>query len=176
LATLKREGKVRYIGVSNFTVDQMRRVQVIAPIDSLQPPYSLINRGIESEILAFCQAHQIGVIVYSPMASGLLTGAMTPERIQHFPADDWRRNNPEFQEPKLSRNLALVDLLREIGRRHGRSPGQVAVAWTLRQSAVTGAIVGARRPSQVDGIIGAAEFCLPEQELVELATFLNERP
>ena len=176
LAALKREGKVRYIGVSNFSVDQMRRAQAIAPIDSLQPPYSLINRGIEDDILEFCQAHQIGVIVYSPMASGLLTGAMTPERIQNFPADDWRRNNSEFQEPRLSRNLALVDLLREIGRRHGRSPGEVAIAWTLRQPAVTGAIVGSRRPSQVDGIIGAAEFRLTEQELAELATFLNEEP
>jgi aryl-alcohol dehydrogenase-like predicted oxidoreductase len=152
----------------------MRRAQAIAPIDSLQPPYSLINRGIESEILEFCQAQQIGVIVYSPMASGLLTGAMTSERIKNFPADDWRRNNPEFQEPKLSRNLALVDLLREIGGRHDRSPGEVAIVWTLRQSTVTGAIVGARRPSQVDGIIGAAEFRLTEQELAELATFLNE--
>jgi len=176
LAALKREGKVRYIGVSNFSVDQMRRAQAIAPIDSLQPPYSLINRGIEDDILEFCQAHQIGVIVYSPMASGLLTGAMTPERIQNFPADDWRRNNSEFQEPRLSRNLALVDLLREIGRRHGRSPGEVAIAWTLRQPAVTGAIVGSRRPSQLDGIIGAAEFRLTEQELAELATFLNEEP
>ncbi len=176
LAALKHEGKVRYIGVSNFNVDQMRRAQAIAPIDSLQPPYSLINRGIESDILDFCQAHQIGVIVYSPMASGLLTGAMTPERIQNFPADDWRRNNPEFQEPRLSRNLALVDLLREIGRRHGRSPGEMAIAWTLRQPAVTGAIVGARRPSQVDGIIGAAEFRLTEQELAELVTFFNEKP
>ncbi|MDQ2695615.1 MAG: aldo/keto reductase [Pseudomonadota bacterium] len=168
LAELKREGKVRHIGVSNFSVGQMRRAQAIAPITSLQPPYSLLNRGIEAQILPFCQANDIGVIVYSPMASGLLTGAMTRERIHRLAQDDWRRNNPEFQEPRLSRNLKLVERLRQVGQRHGRAPGEVAIAWTLRQPAVTGAIVGARRPDQVEGFVAAAEFRLSEADIAEI--------
>ncbi len=173
MAELQAEGKVRYIGVSNFNVEQMRRAQAIAPIASLQPPYSLIRRDVESEILPFCQEHNIAVIVYSPMASGLLTGAMTPERVQQLPEDDWRRDNAEFQEPNLSRNLRLVDLLAEIGSRHGRSPGEVAIAWTLRHPAVTGAIVGARRPEQVDGIVGAADLRLSDEEVRALEAFLK---
>jgi aryl-alcohol dehydrogenase-like predicted oxidoreductase len=168
MAALQAEGKVRYIGVSNFSVAQMRRAQAIAPIASLQPPYSLLNRGIEDEILPYCAEQHIGVIVYSPMMSGLLTGAMTRERIANLPQDDWRRNHPEFQEPRLSRNLELVERLRAIGQRHGRTPGEVAIAWTLRRPEVTGAIVGARRPAQVDGIIGAAEFRLSDDELAEI--------
>ena len=162
LAALKREGKVRYIGVSNFNVQQMARAQAIAPIDSLQPPYSILRPEIEEKILPFCQRHRIGVIVYSPMMCGLLTGKMTRERIAAFPRDDWRRRDSEFQEPRLSRNLELVERLRAIGQRHGRSPAEVAIAWTLRHPAVTGAIVGARRPEQVDEIIRAGEFRLSE--------------
>jgi aryl-alcohol dehydrogenase-like predicted oxidoreductase len=168
LARLREEGKVRHIGVSNFDVAQMRRVQPIAPIATLQPPYSLLKRGIESEILPFCREHNIGVIVYSPMASGLLTGAMTRERVANFPQDDWRRGDAEFQEPRLSRNLALVDKLREIGGRHGRSAGEVALAWTLRHPAVTGAIVGGRNAGQVAGIIGAGAFRLSPEEIEEI--------
>jgi aryl-alcohol dehydrogenase-like predicted oxidoreductase len=168
LARLREEGKVRHIGVSNFDVAQMRRVQPIAPIATLQPPYSLLKRGIESEILPFCREHNIGVIVYSPMASGLLTGAMTRERVANFPQDDWRRGDAEFQEPRLSRNLALVDKLKEIGARHGRSAGEVALAWTLRHPAVTGAIVGGRNAGQVAGIIGAGAFRLSPEELEEI--------
>ena len=168
LAELKQEGKVRFIGVSNFNVEQMRRVAAIAPIDTLQPPYSLIKRDIEQEILPFAERQRIGVIVYSPMMSGLLTGKMTRERVANFPEDDWRRNDPEFQEPRLSQNLELVERLRAIGERHGRSPGEVAIAWALRHPAVTGAIVGGRRPEQVDGIIGAAEFRLSEAEVAEI--------
>ena len=171
MARLKEEGKIRYLGVSNFSIDQMRRVHRIAPISSLQPPYSLLNRQIEQEILPFCQENHIGVIVYSPMASGMLTGAMTRERIANFPQDDWRRNSPEFQEPRLSRNLALADLLGQIGRRHGRSAGEVAVAWTLRHPAVTAAIAGARSPQQVSGIIGAAEFRLSDEDFREIEAF-----
>src|SRR5437773_11799862 len=144
MAALQREGKVRNIGVSNFNVAQMKRAQAIAPITSLQPRYSLLHREIEEDILPFVSRENIGVIVYSPMASGLLTGAMTRERLANLPADDWRRHNPEFQEPKLSKNLALVERLRAIGARHGKSAGEVAIAWTLRNPAVTGAIVGAR--------------------------------
>lgn len=176
LAELKAEGKVRYIGVSNFNVEQLRRAQKIAPITSLQPPYSLINRRVEAEILPFCQENNIGVINYSPMQSGLLTGAMTPDRVAHLPEDDWRSRSSEFQEPRLSRNLKLVELLRQIGQRHGRSPGEVAIAWTLMHPAVTAAIVGGRNAKQVDGIVGAADFRLNEQELGEIDTFLRENP
>ncbi|HVC90100.1 MAG TPA: aldo/keto reductase [Acidobacteriaceae bacterium] len=176
LVKLKEEGKVRYIGVSNFSIQQMERIAKIAPITSLQPPYSMLNRGIEKEILPYCQQHEIGVITYSPMVSGLLTGAMTKERIAQMPKDDWRRNNARFQEPQLSRNLKLVELLREIGSDHGRSPGEVAIAWTLRQPAVTAAIVGARNPSQVDGIIGAASFRLQPGEIARIEEFLTANP
>ncbi len=176
LAKLKQEGKVRYIGVSNFNVEQMQRAQAIAPITSLQPPYSLIKPEVEQEILPFCQQQNIGVIVYSPMQSGLLTGAMTKERIANLPDNDWRKTSTEFQEPRLSRNLNLVELLRQIGQRHGRSPAEVAIAWTLRHPAVTAAIVGGRNAKQVDGIIGAAEFRLREAELDEINTFLHQNP
>ncbi|HEX4592219.1 MAG TPA: aldo/keto reductase [Gemmataceae bacterium] len=171
LAALKRTGKVRNIGVSNFSVDQMKRAQAIAPITSLQPRYSLVHREIEAEILPFCARERIGVLAYSPMASGLLTGAMTSERVATLPADDWRKRNPDFQEPRLSRNLRLVRLLRAIGRPHGHSPAEVAIAWVLHNSAVTGAIVGARRPDQVRGVIGAADFRLGPRELAEIDAF-----
>jgi aryl-alcohol dehydrogenase-like predicted oxidoreductase len=168
MAELREEGKVRHIGVSNFDVPQMERANALAPVETLQPPYNMLNRGIEEEILPYCGENDIGVIVYSPMRSGLLTGKMTPERIQNMPSDDWRRGADDFQEPKLSRNLELVEKLREIGERHGKSPAEVAIAWTLRHPAVTAAIVGGRRPDQVDGIIGAAEFRLFEDEIEEI--------
>jgi aryl-alcohol dehydrogenase-like predicted oxidoreductase len=176
LAELKEEGKVRHIGVSNFNVEQMERAQEIAPVETLQPPYNLIDRGIEVEILPYYGEQNIGVIVYSPMKSGLLTGKMTRERVQNLPSDDWRRNAPEFNEPRLSRNLELVGLLEEIGAEHGRSPAEVAIAWTLRHPAVTAAIVGGRRPEQVDGIIGAVELRLSEEELKRIESFLAENP
>jgi aryl-alcohol dehydrogenase-like predicted oxidoreductase len=173
LAKLKEEGKVRHIAVSNFNVPQMKRAQAIAPITSLQPPYSLLARAVEKEILPYCAEQNIGVIVYSPMRAGLLTGAMTRERAGALPDNDWRRNDPDFQEPALSRNLRLVELLRTIGERHGRTPGEVAIAWTLRLPAVTGAIVGLRRAEQVSGIVGAAEFRLSPEEIREVASFLE---
>lgn len=173
LAALQAEGKVRHIGVSNFNVEQMRRAQAIAPIDSLQPPYSLVRRDIEAEILPFCQENNIAVLVYSPMQSGLLTGAMTRERAANLPANDWRHGNAEFQEPRLSRNLRLVDLLTEIGAAHGRSAGEVAIAWTLHHPAVTVAIVGARRPEQLDGTVGAADLRLNEQEVAQIEAFFQ---
>jgi len=176
LAELKEEGKVRHIGVSNFDVEQMERVQEIAPVETLQPPYNLIDRAVEEEILPYCGERDIGVIVYSPMKSGLLTGKMTPERVQNLPSDDWRRNAPEFNEPRLSRNLKLVGLLEEIGAEHGCSPAEIAIAWTLRHPAVTAAIIGGRSPDQVDGIIGAAELRLSEDELDGIETFLTENP
>ncbi|MFN6564057.1 MAG: aldo/keto reductase [Nostoc sp. ChiSLP01] len=176
LAKLKDEGKVRYIGVSNFNVQQLQRAQKIAPVTSLQPPYSLVKPDVEKEILPFCKENNIGVIVYSPMQSGLLTGKMTPERVANFPDDDWRKNSSEFQEPRLSRNLKLVEVLKNIGEQHGRSPGEVAIAWTLNNPAVTAAIVGGRNPQQVEGIIGAGDFRLNEQEIDEIQTFIRENP
>jgi len=175
MAQLKAEGKVRYIGVSNFNVEQMQRAMRIAPITSLQPQYSLIHREIEEEILPFCQEHNIGVIVYSPMASGLLSGGMTRERIANLPQDDWRRNDPDFQEPQLSRNLALAEKLAEIGYPYNRTAGEVAVAWTLQHPGVTGAIVGARRPEQFEKVIGAAEFRLSEIDLTEIDKFFRDQ-
>jgi aryl-alcohol dehydrogenase-like predicted oxidoreductase len=172
MAALQREGKVRNIGLSNFNVAQMKRAQAIAPITSLQPRYSLLHREIEPEILPFVTRESIGVIAYSPMASGLLTGAMTRQRIARLPADDWRRSHEDFREPQLSRHLKLVSLLRTIGHRHGRSPAEVAVAWVLSNPAVTGAIVGARRPGQMLGVSGAADFRISPTERAEIEALL----
>jgi len=168
MGDLQKEGKVRWIGASNFSLQELQRANGIAPMTSLQPPYSLVRRDAEKELLPFCERENIGVIVYSPMASGLLTGAMTRDRLANLPADDWRRGNPDFQEPRFSKNLALVERLGAVGARHGKSPGEVAIAWTLRHSAVTGAIVGARNAKQVDGIIGAATFRLTPDEIREI--------
>jgi aryl-alcohol dehydrogenase-like predicted oxidoreductase len=174
---LKEEGKIRWAGVSNFSADQMAQVSKFGPITSLQPPYSMIRPEVEAGILPYCQAHNVGVIAYSPMASGLLTGAMTRERIASLPADDWRKTkNPHYQEPRLTRNLNLVELLRRIGARHGRTPGEVAVAWVLRQPAVTGAIVGARKPGQLKELVGAADWRLTPGEADEIDTFLKTNP
>jgi aryl-alcohol dehydrogenase-like predicted oxidoreductase len=169
MAELQREGKVRWIGVSNFTVDQMKRCAAIAPITSLQPPYSIVSPEIEQSQLPWCEQNNIGVIVYSPMKSGLLTGKMTRERIASLPEDDFRTRTPNFNEPLLTRNLKVVDVLREIGNAHGRTPGEVAIAWTLRKPAVTAAIVGVRSPEQVDGVIGAAEFRLTPEEISRIS-------
>ena len=168
METLRKEGKVRYIGVSNYSIEQMTKSMKIAPVSSLQPPYSILNREYEKEILPFCQENGIGVIVYSPMGSGLLTGAMTRERIAAMPSDDWRKNSSHFQEPALTRNLALVEKLKSIGKKHGRSAGEVAIAWTLRNPAVTAAIVGGRSAGQVDGISHALDFQLTQEDLTEI--------
>jgi aryl-alcohol dehydrogenase-like predicted oxidoreductase len=176
LARFKQQGKVRYIGVSNFNVEQMQRIQNIAPITSLQPPYSMLRRAIEAEILPFAQANNIGVINYSPMVAGLLTGKMTAERAAALPADDWRRRGVEFQEPRLSRNLRLVELLREIGSGHNVSPGVVAIAWTLHHPAITAAIVGGRSAQQVEGIAPALELRLSDEEYRRINAFLEANP
>ena len=141
---------------------------------SLQPPYSLIHREVEEDILPYCLRENIGVIVYSPMASGLLTGAMTAERAAKLPKDDWRAGHADFTEPRLSRNLALVERLKEIGKRHGRSAGEVAIAWTLRNPAVTGAIVGARNARQAEGVMRAGELRLSDKEVHEIEEVLEE--
>ncbi len=169
LVELQRAGKVRYIGVSNFDEKQLERAGAIAPVSSLQPPYSMLMRDIEGKTLPYCQFNNIGVLAYSPMHSGLLSGAMTRERIAVLPANDWRaKKSTQFREPALTRNLQLVELLRNIGSYHGRSPGEVAIAWVLVHPTVTGAIVGFRRPEQVDGVIGAGEFRLTESEAAEI--------
>ena len=175
MANLQREGKVRWIGVSNFSISQMERASRIAPITSLQPPYSMINRGAQTELLPWCKERGIGVINYSPMMSGLLTGAMTKDRIAAMPDDDFRKRTKNFQEPNLSRNLALADLLKQIGARHGVSAGVVAVAWTLHNSAVTAAIVGGRSAKQVEGGLPAATFRLSEEEFAEIERFIKEQ-
>lgn len=176
IADLVREGKVRYAGVSNFSVAQMKRIQPIHPIASLQAPYSLVARGIEAELLPFCAANNIGVIAYSPMHNGLLTGKVTREWVAALPADDWRRNhNPEFREPALSANLALLDGLRPIARRHHRSLGEVAIAWVLRRPEVTTAIVGARSPSQIEGTVGGGDLQLSDDDLAEIDRLLAAR-
>jgi aryl-alcohol dehydrogenase-like predicted oxidoreductase len=176
LAALKQEGKVRHIGVSNFSVEQMQRAEKIAPVETLQPPYSLVYPNVEKEILPYSQRHNIGVIVYSPMASGLLTGSMTRKRIANMPDDDWRKQGTEFQEPRLSRNLALADLLTVIGKAHNVTAGVVAIAWTLHNPAVTAAIVGSRHPGQVDETIAAAEFRLSESEYERIRQFITTHP
>ena len=165
LAKLQAEGKIRHIGVSNFNARQMERALEVAPITSLQPPYSLLATEVESSTLPFAWRHEIGVIVYSPMASGMLTGAMTRERIAGLPDDDWRKRSPNFQEPLLTRNLGLVELLRQIGKRRDATPGEVAIAWTLKNPAVTGAIVGIRNEDQVSGIANAPDVRLSQDEM-----------
>jgi aryl-alcohol dehydrogenase-like predicted oxidoreductase len=172
MAQLRAEGKIRYIGVSNFNVRQMQRALDVAPIASLQPPYSLLAEEVEESILPYARQHDIGAIVYSPMASGLLSGSMTRERIAALPQDDWRKHNSDFQEPLLSRNLRLVETLRAIGKRRNATPGEVAIAWTLRNPAVTGAIVGVRSPQQVSGIAGAPDVRLSPNDMLEIEDVL----
>ena len=168
LAELKEQGLVRHIGVSNFDVDQLRRIQRIAPVETLQPPYSLVAREVEGEILPFAEREGVGVIVYSPMGSGLLTGRMTRERLAAMPDDDWRKRDPRFAEPQLSRHLAVVERLDTVARRHDTTPGAVAIAWTLRHPAVDAAIVGFRRPDQVDPLLPAADLDLTAEDLAEI--------
>jgi aryl-alcohol dehydrogenase-like predicted oxidoreductase len=176
MADLQRQGKVRWIGVSNYSREQLEKVQAIAAVTSVQPRYSMIHRAAEEEVFPVCGPDGIGVIVYSPMHSGLLTGAMTAERVGALPQDDWRRENPDFQEPRLSRHLRLVELLRQIGTRHGRTVSEVAIAWALRLPVVTGAIVGGRSSRQVDGWSSAEQFRMAPGEIEEIDHFLKENP
>jgi aryl-alcohol dehydrogenase-like predicted oxidoreductase len=173
LARLKEEGKVRWIGVSNFSVEQLERARRIAPLTSLQPPYSILNRGIEAAQLPYAAKHGIGVIAYSPMQSGLLSGKMTRARVADLPADDWRRDSPAFQEPALSANLAVADVLGAIGRELGSggrpfTVPEIAIGWVLHQPAITAAIVGARRPDQVEDFLRADEVTLDATSLARI--------
>lgn len=176
LVQLKQEGKVRHIGVSNFNVEQLEKIERIAPVETLQPPYSLVHPEAGEKILPYCQQHNIGVIVYSPMASGLLSGTMTKERIENMPEDDWRRNDEAFKGARLERNLKLAELLTEIGFPHGVTAGVVAVAWTLHNPAVTAAIVGTRNTIQIEEMVNAAEFRLKDTEIEQINDFLRNNP
>src|SRR6266403_868567 len=175
LVALQQEGKIRRFGLSNFNAAQMARASAVGPVTSLQPPYSLLARDVEWSILPFALRNRIGVIVYSPMYSGLLSGAMTRSRIAGFPDDDWRRNNPNFQEPLLTQNLELVEILRRIGTRHNVGAGQVAIAWTLTNPAVTGAIVGVRSTNQARAIAMAVELRLSADEVAEIGKWRAQK-
>jgi len=168
LEDLRTAGKLRHIGVSNFTVDDLEAAHRIAPITSVQPPYSAIRRDVEDDVLPWCRAHHVGVIVYSPMQSGLLTGTMTRERFAALPANDWRKKAKYFQEPYFTQGLELVERLKVVGARHGKSASETAIAWTLHHPAVTAAIVGARRPEQLDGIVGAASLTLADADMTAI--------
>ncbi|HTP59898.1 MAG TPA: aldo/keto reductase, partial [Spirochaetia bacterium] len=175
IARAVKEGKVRWAGVSNFNVAQMKHIQGIHPIASLQPPYSMLRRDVEAEILPFCLANGIGVVCYSPMQMGLLSGAFSRERVTHLAPDDLRSRNPYFTEPALSRNLALVDRLKPIARRHDRTMTELAISWVLRRPEVTAAIVGGRRPEQIGEIVSAADWGLTPEETAEIDALLAAR-
>jgi aryl-alcohol dehydrogenase-like predicted oxidoreductase len=175
IADMIGEGKVRYAGASNFSVAQLKRVQAIHPVASLQPPYSMLRRDVEQELLPYCAANDIGVVAYSPMQAGLLTGKFSKARVSNLPDGDWRKQNPIFREPQLSVNLALVEKLRPIAERNGRTPAQLAIAWVLRRSELTAAIVGARRPSQIEGTAPAGDWTLSQEDIAEIDALLEER-
>jgi aryl-alcohol dehydrogenase-like predicted oxidoreductase len=175
IADLIQAGKVRYAGASNFNLDQMQRCQAIHPIASLQPPYSMLERDVEDELLAYCADNNIGVIAYSPMEAGLLTGKFTRERLSNLPDNDWRKTAGHFVEPEITANFALVDGLREIAQRNGKSVAELAIAWVLRRPELTGAIVGARRPSQIEETYTAADWALSESDQAEIDQLLASR-
>lgn len=175
IAGLVKKGKIRYAGVSNFNVEQMKRIQPIHPIASLQPPYSMLRRYVEGELLGFCAENNIGVIAYSPMQKGLLTGKVTKERIENFAENDHRRNDPMFHEPQISVNLKFIEDLRPIAEKHGKTLAQLAIAWVLRRPEVTSAIVGARRPSQIEETAVSGDWALSDEDIVTIETLLEER-
>ena len=175
MAKLLEEGKVRYIGVSNFSVEQIKRIQKIHPVASLQPPYSMLHRGVEDELLGYCQQNDIGVIVYSPMQRGLLAGKFNPERLANLPEGDHRKTNPDFQQPQFGATLELVEQLKKIAERSGRTCSQLAISWTLRRSEVTAAIVGARKPDQITETAAASDYVLSPEDLEEIEKLLAER-
>jgi aryl-alcohol dehydrogenase-like predicted oxidoreductase len=173
MADLVKEGKVRYIGVSNFSVEQMKRIQPIHRIASLQPPYSMLKREIETDLLGYCAANQIGVVAYSPMQKGLLTGKIQ-ERLGHLASDDHRLQDPDFQDPRLRVHLELVERMRPIAAKYGKSVAQLAIAWVLRRPEVTAAIVGARQPSQIEETVAAGDWVLTEEDIQTLDKLLAD--
>lgn len=172
MAELMEEGKIRYAGVSNFSVSQMERLQSMHPIASLQPPYSMLRREIEEEILGYCARNSIGVVVYSPMQKGILTGKYTPKKVAELPPDDHRRNDPHFMDPELSLTHDMLERIRPIAERHGRTLAQLAIAWVLRRPELTAAIVGTRKPSQIEDTARAAEWDLTPDEITEIDRYL----
>jgi aryl-alcohol dehydrogenase-like predicted oxidoreductase len=175
MARLADEGKVRYIGVSNFNVEQIERVKKIYPVASLQPPYSMIHREAEEQLLGYCAENNIGVVTYSPIGRGLLTGKFSQQRLAALPLDDHRRRNADFQEPQFTATLELVDKLRPIAERNGRTLAQLAISWILRRNEVTSAIVGARRPDQIEETAPASDWCLGDEDIEEIEQLLAER-
>ena len=175
LAELVKEGKIRYAGVSNFNVKQIARIHKIHPVASLQPPYNMLRREIEDELIDYCAANKMGIVVYSPMMKGLLTGKFSKERMHNLAPDDHRRNDPYFQEPELSVNLQLVEGLRSIADKHGKSISQVALAWVLRDKAITAAIVGARHPEQIEETAAAGDWRLPNRDIAAISVLLRVR-
>jgi len=175
MAKLAEEGKVRYIGVSNYDVEQMQRIRKIAPVASLQPPYSMLHREVEDEVLSYCTENKIGVVAYSPMQRGLLTGKFSRERLAALPLDDHRRKNPDFQEPQFTATLQFVDELRPIAERSGRTLAQLAISWVLRRPEVTAAIVGARRPEQIAETFDASNWDLSREDIDEIEQLLAKR-
>jgi len=175
IANLIKEGKIRYAGVSNFNIEQLKRIQPIHPVASLQSPFSMLERLIEEKFLEYCSANNTGVIVYSPMQKGLLTGKFNRERVQNLPEDDHRRRDPRFQEPELSANLKLVEELRSIAENSGRTVAQLAITWVLWRPEVTAAIVGARRPSQIEETVVAGEWVLSEEHIAAIEALLDKR-
>jgi len=175
MAKLKDEGKVRYIGVSNYNIEQLKRITKIARPVSLQPSYSMLHREVEEELLGYCAENNMGVVAYSPMQRGLLTGKFNQERLSGLALDDHRRRSPDFHEPKFTATLQLVDQLRPIAERNGKTPAQLAIAWVLRRPDITAAIVGARRPSQIEETAPAADFELSKEDIEEIEKLLSER-
>jgi aryl-alcohol dehydrogenase-like predicted oxidoreductase len=175
MVRLADEGKVRYLGVSNFNVEQIKRLQKIRPVNSLQPPYSMLHREAEDELLDYCARNNIGVIAYSPMQRGLLTGKFSAERLAGLPIDDHRRRNPDFHEPRFSATLELVERLKKIAERNGKTCAQLAVSWVLRRPEITAAIVGARRPEQIKETAAAGDWDLSQEDIAEIEDLLSER-
>ena len=175
MAKLVEEGKVRYIGVSNFSVEQIKRIQKIHPVASLQPPYSMLHREVEDELLSYCGQNNIGVIVYSPMQRGLLAGKFNPERLANLPEGDHRKTNPDFQQPQFGATLELVEQLKKIAERHAGTPSQLVISWVLRRSEVTAAIVGARKPAQITETAAASDYILSPEDIEEIEKLLAER-
>ena len=174
MAKLVEEGKVRYIGVSNFTVEQIRRIQSIHPVASLQPPYSMLHREVENELLGYCEQNNIGVVVYSPMQRGLLTGTFDAERVANLPEGDHRKANADFREPQFSATMELVEQLRSIAECNGKTCSQLAISWVLRRPEVTCAIVGARRPDQIVETAQASDWNLSEEDIEQIEQLLAE--
>lgn len=175
MASLVEQGKVRYLGASNFTTAQLERVAAIHPVAGLQPPYSLLRRDIETDLMPYCAKNNVGLVCYSPMQKGLLTGKFSKEHMQTLADDDHRRSDPNFSGARFERNLQIVEALKDIAQRSGKTVAQLAIAWVLRKEEVTAAIVGARRPGQIEETVQAGDWVLDEKEIAEIETILSRK-